>query len=252
MRTYVYLFIVVIFPLTSLFAQNSSALFEQANAAYNGGNYPLAIEKYEAILAEELHSAELYFNLGNAHYKLGNVAESVYYFEQAKRLNSTDEAILNNSRFANNMTQDAIEELPQTQIERLQLQLLTLLDIEEWTTVTLVFAWLGALLFFLYRWNNQILFKRVFFTSAIIVVLMTFFSLSLTQKKQSINLIEKAVIFDREIEILGEPNNRADILFLLHEGTVVEVTDALEGWSKIKLANGSEGWIQNKAIKRLN
>ena len=60
------------------------------------------------------------------------------------------------------------------------------------------------------------------------------------------------MIFEREIEIWGEPNNRADILFLLHEGTVVEVTDALEGWSKIKLANGSEGWIQNKAIKQLD
>lgn len=252
MRTYFYLLIVFIFPLTSLFAQNSSALFEQANAAYNGGNYTLAIEKYEAILAQELHSAELYFNLGNAHYKLGNVAESIYHFEQAKRLNSTDQAILNNSRFANNMTQDAIEELPQTQIERLQLQFLTLFDLNEWTIITLVFAWLGALLFFLYRWNSQILYKRLFFSLAILGVLITFLSLSLTQKKQSINLIEKAVIFEREIEIFGEPNNRADMLFLLHEGTVVEVTDALEGWSKIKLANGSEGWIQNKAIKRLN
>ena len=252
MRTYHYLLILFIFSITSLFAQNGATLFDQANAAYNGGNYTLAIEKYEAILADELHSAELYFNLGNAHYRLGNVAESVYYFEQAKRLNLTDKTIINNSRFANNMTQDAIEELPQTQIERLQLQLLALFHIEQWTIITLVFAWIGALLFFLYRWNNQILYKRLFFSSAIVVVLISLLSLGLTQKKQSLDLIQKAVIFEREIEIWGEPNNRADILFLLHEGTVVEVTDALEGWSKIKLANGSEGWIQNKAIKQLD
>ena len=97
MRTYHYLLILFIFSLTSLFAQNGATLFDQANAAYNGGNYTLAIEKYEAILADELHSAELYFNLGNAHYRLGNVAESVYYFEQAKRLNSTDKTIINNN-----------------------------------------------------------------------------------------------------------------------------------------------------------
>ena len=87
---------------------------------------------------------------------------------------------------------------------------------------------------------------------AIIFVLTTLVSLGLTQSKLALNSIQKAVIFEREIEIWGEPNTRADILFLLHEGTDVEVVDALEGWSKVKLANGSEGWIQNSGIKGLN
>jgi len=108
------------------------------------------------------------------------------------------------------------------------------------------------LLFFMYRWNNHIRFKRLFFSLAIIFVLTTLVSLGLTQSKLALNSIQKAVIFEREIEIWGEPNTRADILFLLHEGTVVEVVDVLEGWSKVKLANGSEGWIQNSGIKGLN
>ncbi len=252
MKIYIYLFIVLIFPLTNLLGQSNTAVFEQANAAYNGGNYILAIEKYEAILSDELHSAEVYFNLGNAHYRLGNVAESVYYFEQAKRLNPFDKTILNNSRFANNMTQDAIDELPETQVDLFQQKIVAFFSLEQWAIFTLVLAWLGALLFFMYRWSNHIQFKRLFFSLAIVFVLTTLVSLGLTQHKQALNSIQKAVIFEREIEIWGEPNNRADVLFLLHEGTVVEVVDALEGWSKIKLANGSEGWIQNSGIKQLN
>ncbi len=252
MRTNIYLFILLIFPFTTLLGQSNTTVFDQANAAYNGGNYSLAIEKYESILNDKLHSAEVYFNLGNAHYRLGNVAESVYYFEQAKRLDPMDKTILNNSSFANNMTQDAIDKLPETQIDLLQQKVLAFLTLDQWTIITLVFAWMGALLFFVYRWNNHIRFKRLFFSLTIIFVLTTLVSLGLTQSKLALNSIQKAVIFEREIEIWGEPNTRADILFLLHEGTVVEVVDALEGWSKVKLANGSEGWIQNSGIKHLN
>jgi hypothetical protein len=38
MKIYIYLFIVLIFPLTNLLGQSNTAVFEQANAAYNGGN----------------------------------------------------------------------------------------------------------------------------------------------------------------------------------------------------------------------
>ena len=46
-------------------AQNET-LFEQGNTLYNDGNYTLAIEKYQTILDNGKHSAELYFNLGKA------------------------------------------------------------------------------------------------------------------------------------------------------------------------------------------
>ena len=45
------LLFLVILTSSPLFGQDTTALFEQGNAAYNGGNYPLAVEKYEAILA---------------------------------------------------------------------------------------------------------------------------------------------------------------------------------------------------------
>jgi tetratricopeptide (TPR) repeat protein len=235
-----------------LFAQDTAALFEQGNAAYNGGNYALAVEKYEAILTQEQHSAELYFNLGNTHYRLGNVAESVYYFEQAKRLQPADKTIRNNAAFANNMTLDAIEELPETQLETLQQGILVRFSLDQWAKITLFLAWLSFVLFVLYRFNQPIQLKRIFFVLGCVVLLLTLSSLSLSQAKLSEDSLKKAIVYNAEIEIWAEPNKRSDILFLLHEGTSLNVLSQLEGWSKIKLANGSEGWIQNNAIKTLH
>ena len=58
--------------------------------------------------------------LGNAYYKLNNIAESIYYFEKAKQLDPNDEDIIINSNFAKNMTIDAIEKLPESQIVTIQ------------------------------------------------------------------------------------------------------------------------------------
>ena len=246
------LLLLVILISSELFAQDAAALFEQGNAAYNGGNYALAVEKYEAILAQKQHSAALYFNLGNTHYRLGNVAESVYYFEQAKKMQPLDKAIRNNADFASNMTLDAIEELPQTQLDALQRNILISFSLNQWAKIVLGFAWLTFLFFVLYRFSQQIQFKRIYFVLGCIFLLVTIISFALTQTKQKEEKQNKAVVFDQEIEIWAEPNKRADILFLLHEGTTLEVLSELEGWSKIKLANGSEGWVENTAIKTLN
>lgn len=244
-------FIFLLFPFL-LFSQTPAELFQQGNAAYNGGNYALAIEKYELILAENVNSDALYFNLGNAHYRLGNAAESVYYFEQAKRLAPGDKAIQNNAAFAGNMTLDAIENLPQTQIEQLQSGLLQSFSLDQWAYISLSLAWLTLLFFLVYRLSKGMLPKRVFFVLGSLFLLSTFLSLGLSQQKSALANQEYGVIFAKEIEIWGEPNKRAEILFLLHEGTKLEVVDALEGWSKIRIANGSEGWIENSAFKSLN
>lgn len=246
------LLLLVILLNSQLFAQDPAALFEQANAAYNGGNYTLAVEKYEAILAQKQHSAALYFNLGNTHYRLGNVAESVFYFEQAKRMQPLDKAIKNNADFANNMILDAIEELPQTQLDALQQNILMSFSLNQWAKIVLCLAWLTFLFFVLYRFSQQMQFKRIFFILGCVVLLVTLISLVLTQAKQKEGKQTKAVVFNQEIEIWAEPNKRADILFLLHEGTTLEVLSELDGWSKIKLVNGSEGWVENTAIKTLN
>ena len=106
------IFYILVFLISTMsFAQNKT-IFEQANALYNDGNYTEALNKYTSILEHNEHSAELYFNIANAHYKLNNVAPSIYYYEKALLLKPNDKEILNNIAYARNMTIDAIEIVP--------------------------------------------------------------------------------------------------------------------------------------------
>ena len=96
--------IVLLAGLVSLKAQESSeSLFTEGNTAYNEAKYNQAAELYEQIIKNGQHSAELYYNLGNAYYRLNQVAESIYFFEKAKQLAPENQDIKINSSFAQKM-----------------------------------------------------------------------------------------------------------------------------------------------------
>ena len=69
-----------------------------------------------------------------------------------------------------------------------------------------------------------------------------------TQAKQT----QYAILFSKQIDTWSEPNQQGDLLFILHEGVKVQLLDSLAEWQKIRIANGSEGWLTNASLKSLN
>jgi|TARA_B110000285_G_scaffold235613_1_gene318719 tetratricopeptide (TPR) repeat protein len=237
----------------SLKAQVSlTPLFEEGNAAYNEGDFSKAASLYEQILSMGQHSAALYFNIGNAYYRLNKVAESIYYYEKAKQLDPENEDIKVNTAFAQNMTIDAIESLPESQLTQFQKALYALTTVSTWSKITLVFVWLFALFFSIYLLFKKTQVKRIFFVLSLvsIVLVICSFIITFSANAQQKNK-EYAILFSDQLDSWSEPNLRSEIKFSLHEGTKVELLDSLDEWKKIRIANGSEGWIKNASLRNL-
>jgi len=43
----------------------------------------------------------------------------------------------------------------------------------------------------------------------------------------------------------------APALFVLHEGTLVEITDRLDNWCEITIADGKKGWLECKTVETI-
>ncbi|MGA1150402.1 MAG: tetratricopeptide repeat protein [Flavobacteriaceae bacterium] len=253
-KSTVLLYIVIFCGLGALLHAQASMqpLFEEGNQAYNEGEYSKAVALYEQVLKMGQHSTALYFNLGNAHYRLNHVAESIFYYEKAKQLDPTNEAVIMNSVFAKNMTLDAIEPLPQTQLQVLESKLLSLFSLSTLGRITVVLFWLFVLLFLGYLFVGSSILKRtLFFTSLLALCLgIASFSIGIVKNKKEKELHE-AILFSKQIDVWSEPNAQGELLFTLHEGTKIEWLDTLEEWNKIRIANGSEGWIKNAELRSL-
>ena len=147
-------YILILFFFGSISAQNEK-VFDQANALYNEGKFAEAIDRYEVILETDKHSAELYYNIANAHYKLNNIAPSIYYFEKALALKPNDKDIKNNLAFANNMRIDAIDNLPEVGLSRFIKKATNSLTYNAWAKVSVALIMVFVLFYLLYYFTFQ-------------------------------------------------------------------------------------------------
>ena len=239
--------------LLSLIAsvQNES-LFQEGNTLYSNGKYYEAIERYDEVLNSGYHSAEVYFNIGNAHYKLNRIAPSIYYYEKALQLAPDDKEILNNLSFAQNMTIDAIETVPEIGISRFLRNTINTFSFDTWAYLSVSFMILFIILFMAYYFTSLTGKKRFTFVTSIISVFLTLLFLSFAFKKQTMdNKDNPAIIFSKEAMVRTDPNLSGEEAFRLHEGTKVQVIDTINNWAEILLVDGKTGWIITDNIKLL-
>lgn len=250
MKQVFYIFIGLVATLSV--AQNQD-LFEEGNSLYNNGKYAEAIDKYQAILENEKQSAELYFNLGNAHYKLNHIAPSVYYYEKALQLAPNDRDIKNNLAFAQNMTIDAIQKVPELGFSKFIRQAINALNFDSWAILSVVFMVLFVTSFLIYYFTDFTNKKRFMFIGSLVSVLFCVLFLVFAFKKYNIDKKDNpAIVFAQESFVRTEPNLTSLEAFTLHEGTKVQVLDTVNNWKKIIIADGKTGWIVSDDIKLLD
>lgn len=243
---------IVAFLLSTLSSAQNETLFEQANTLYNDGNYTEAIDKYKSILNDGKHSAALYFNLGNAYYKLNNIAPSIYYYEKALQLAPNDKDILNNIAFARNMTIDEIDSIPEVGFSKYINTLTNVMRFDAWAKIAVGLVILFVVLFLSYYFSFATLKKRIAFVVSLAAISLACISLALAFHKFNLEKNDKpAIVFAKEAQIKSEPNLRSVEAFKLHEGTKVQVLDTVNNWKKIKLTDGKTGWIVSDDIKAL-
>jgi len=232
-------------------AQNST-LFEQATEFYNKGEYTKAIENYGKILENGEHSAELYFNLGNCHYKLNAIGPSILYYEKALLLKPNDKEILNNLGYAQNMRLDAVEEMPKTEIAQLYLGLVNFLSFDQWAYLAVALTLLFVLAYLAYFFLRPATQKRIALISSMFSLVLGALCVLLAYLQfQEFKHDNPAIIFSKEVKISSEPNTNSEVVFMLHEGTKVNVEEEFNDWSKIKIADGQTGWLLNDNLRLL-
>lgn len=243
--------VMMLFLSLATFSQNTT-LFDQGKELYKNGKYQEAINSWMQILESGEASEELYFNLGNAQYKLNHIGPSIYYYEKALQLSPNDGDIKNNLAFAENARIDAIEPLPETVFTKWYRNVADTFTYDGWAILAVMCSLSFVSLFLLYYFSYTEKRKRLLFATAMLVGLFFVASLSmafLTFEDYSKN--QSAIIFATELEVKTEPSMGSNSAFILHEGTKVQITAQDGNWFRIVLADGKDGWVPASDLKQL-
>jgi uncharacterized protein YgiM (DUF1202 family) len=69
------------------------------------------------------------------------------------------------------------------------------------------------------------------------------------RKYNSVYQEREGIVFSPSIVVRSAPGENGNNLFVLHEGTKVSVSEEIGDWNKIRLSDGSIGWLPATTIK---
>ena len=227
------------------------SLWHAGVEAYSAGDYTTAAADWEGIVDTGLMSRELYFNLGNAYFKTGEMGPAILWYERALRLDPSDTDVRHNLEYARTLTQDRIDEVPEFFLKSWRRSACYLLPANVWAILGLALLAGTLALVLLFLLGSTSGRRRLGFFGGIVLLLLTLvaWDFSRTQREEA-QRQDMAVVMRPVSSVKSSPSeNSAKDLFILHEGTRVRILDNVSGYANIELADGRQGWIPSGDIE---
>ena len=236
----------ILFFNLNAFAQTT---FEQANTAYAEGRYDEAASLYQAMIDEQ-PDAVLYYNLGNAQYKQGELAQAILCYERALRLRPNYKDAQYNLSFAQSKITDNITE-QDFFLSSWARTVRNNLTEHTWLVISIVLFILGLTGILLFLLGHEPWLRKTAFHIAWIALLFSLIAgLNAGSLHKRDTLRNEAIITQGVVNAKSSPDRSGTDLFTLHEGTKVTIRETLGEWCNIRVGN-NEGWIKQQNMERI-
>jgi tetratricopeptide (TPR) repeat protein len=246
------LIIVIAFLALFSYATENQLIIAKANKAYTDGLFTNAVDLYKQVLASGNESWELYYNMGNSYYKLNDFASAILYYEKAKKLNPGNEDINFNLKVTNNKIADKIEPLPEMFYKRWYRNLVELFPVDTWARITILTFILSLFFALFFVMSQRVYLRKMGFWAGILFFILSLLSVHFSiQNYTTLQNNTEAIIFAPTVTIKSSPDEKSIDLFVLHEGTKVNILDNIGNWYEIRIINGSVGWLPASSVEKI-
>lgn len=239
----------------------AESIVAEADSAYNSLAYSKALELYNEACDSIGASSDLYYNIGNTYYRLGDLGHAILWYERALQLDPTNSDAQTNLDFVNSrITDKPVDD--RSMISRGYDNITSAAHHNTWSWVAFAMFTLTVAAFVGYLVTNGVKVRKTCFFGGGILLLLTICTLSfaMTGAARSSNH-DRAIITSPAAQLSTAPRAAGDAdsqAFLLHEGTKVEIIDSVipadkqaERWYEVKVAGKARAWINGKDMERI-
>lgn len=240
--------IVVLITLSSISAH--AVTKEQGDEAYSQGNYDESIEVYSQLVSEA-PDASVYYNMGNAYYRLNDMAHAVLCYERALMLQPGDDDTRYNLQLAYSKTVDNIAPEREMFFITWYHALSSMFSANTWAIIAIVMLALALLAAMFYWFAQGIALRKVCFFCSVLTFAFFILSNIFAWKQQTIQEERHgAIVMQQQVSVSSTPGQGTSAAFTIHAGTKVSVNDdTMAGWLQITLPDGRQGWIPSDAVE---
>lgn len=231
------------------------------DSAYNKENYREAISHYQAALAQDGRSSDVYYNLGNANYRCGEIARAVLAYERALRIDPANKDARSNLEFVNSRLEDKPED-NNSILARAHTAVVESASADTWALITVIAFLLVCAAVALYIFSNNVRLRKAgFFGGFILLVLTVYFVVVAYNAARRVDDHCEAIVTVPSTLLNSVPRmpKETEKIVPLHQGTKVEILDSVATpddpvsprWYKVRI-NGSTGaWLRATDVERI-
>lgn len=229
------------FLITSAFGQ-ADAQFAAANQEYAQGHFKQAIDAYEEAVQSREWSANLFYDLGNAYFRVGDFGHAILNYERALALEPHHPETQANLRIARDEARAL--ELQPSRAERY----FRFATVNQLTIAAAIAFWLGAFclaaFIFSRRRSARVMALSVFAWSIFALLVIAVFWIDNGSKGRAL-----AIITGSGVEARLATADNANSVLALPSGSEVKIASQRGDWVYATLPNNLRGWIPAKSVE---
>ena len=230
---------------------------QNAGQLYAAGRFSLAAQSYQQLVDQGYASSTLYYNLGNAYMKQGELGRAIVNYRRAQLLAPRDEDIANNLEIAgtqvNNQAdldaaagQNLLNRAAQATQHRFSLDELAIAALLSWTVFVLT-----VIIYTSLRSRGKLREALQYLLIAIsIVLVVSVFALGSRLYQDQTQI--RAVIITDEVAVTSGPGTQYATEFTLSDGAEVNILESRGSWTRLALSDPElQGWVPDEAVERV-
>lgn len=222
--------------------------FLKARHLYSEGKYQESVTLYESILNSGVSSGPLYYNLGNAYFKLNQPGRALLNYERARRLMPQDEDLLANLSFVRSLLEQAQPTEELRWMEQAASAILNRFSETGWAIVlvviwNLLFVFLLLAVFAARIRRTAVRLAWLVGAAAVFCGGFAFTKIDMAQR------IHEAIVVQKEVEVRYSPSLMGAVAFQLHEGIKTQVIRCEGHWCYIRLTRDKSGWVEQGTLE---
>ena len=231
-------------------AETVDQAYARALKEYYGGKYDEAVASLQRIRTIPLEHEDLHYNLGCAYFKQGKLGPAIFHFERALALDSSAEDARFNLETSRSLAARKVkDELKGAGRDAWWLRLVTALPGRTWTMLFLVLWWVTLALLLALRYVHPGPARAGMIVANSFVALVMLLSATLLLGRiYADRRVTRGVVLPDRLEVREGPNVTTKSTFKLHAGFKVRLQARSDGWVRIRLPNGLEGWVPEGKI----
>ena len=215
-----------------------------ANQAYDGEDFAAAIAGYRSLVAAGHDHPKLHYNLGNAYLRHGELGRAIASYRRAAAGAPRDQDVRANLAFARKNARDALAPPePPAGLRTVFAWHYALAPEELWLAAALLNVALWSLLALRLRRPAEGLSWSAVIAGVVLAACLG----SLAARAMA--PLRIAVVLPREVDVRAAMQSDGVVRFKLHAGSEVRVREERDGWLRIRLPDGEQGWIEADAVE---